>query len=149
MTPAPLLDRTDLATAAARSGLDTVVSLYPGVAGVATRNVPSTSAIFATHFPRFPVLPGVLILDDLARLAALVLAAGGPPERWRLVGVTRARFRRYVRPGDVVELNVEVQPGDGDRHSHPVLRGAVRVGDVTVTTVGALTMQDMTAGGAA
>ena len=144
----PLLDQTratDLAAAATASGLDTVVSLRPGVAAVATRNVPATSAIFATHFPRFPVVPGVLIIDDLARLAALVLAGDGGLNRWRLAGVTRVRFRHFVRPGDVAELRVEVRSG-GDE---PILRGDVRVGGSPVTTVGSLVMRDTAAGAAA
>lgn len=45
----PLLDRTDLVRAAELAGLDTVLALEPGARGKATRNVPSTSAIFATH----------------------------------------------------------------------------------------------------
>lgn len=136
----PLLDQmpaADLAAAAAAVGLDTVVSLRPGAAAVATRNVPATWAILATHFPRFPVVPGVLILDDLARLAALVLAADGGPDRWRPAGVTRVRFRHFVRPGDVAELSVEVRSG-GDE---PVLRGDVRVDGSPVTTVGSLVMR--------
>ncbi|WP_051426480.1 3-hydroxyacyl-ACP dehydratase FabZ family protein [Jiangella gansuensis] len=141
----PLLDRTDLVRAAELAGLDTVLALEPGARGKATRNVPSTSAIFATHFPRFPVLPGVLILDDLARLAALVVDGAGSPERWSLAGATRIRYRRYVRPGDVAELSVEVVPGASD----PVLRGTVRVDGAVVTTVGALTLRETATGGAA
>lgn len=141
----PLLDRTGLDRAAELAGLDTVVALDPGVRGEATRNVPSTSAIFATHFPRFPVLPGVLILDDLARLAALVLAGTGGPERWTLAAATRVRYRRYVRPGDVAALSVEVLPAAGEA----TLKATVRVDGALVTSVGALTLRDTTAGGTA
>ncbi|TDC33693.1 hydroxymyristoyl-ACP dehydratase [Kribbella albertanoniae] len=135
----------DLAVAATASGLDTVVSLRPGVAAVATKNFPATTAIFATHFPRFPVVPGVLLLDDLARLAALVLAGDGGPDRWRLAAVTRIRFRHFVRPGDVAELSVEVR-SDGDGST---LRGEVRVDGKPVTTVGSLVMRDTTSGAVA
>lgn len=141
----PLLDRTGLDRAAELSGLDTVVALDPGVRGEATRNVPSTSAIFATHFPRFPVLPGVLLLDDLARLAALVLAGTGTPQRWTLAAATRVRYRHYVRPGDVATLSVEVLPAAAE----PAFKGSVRVDGALVTSVGALTLRDTTAGGPA
>lgn len=94
------------------TSLDRVIALDVGSAGRARRNVPNTLAVLDSHFPRFPVLPGVLILDSLAELGALV--AGGPPEDWRLAGAARIQFRRYVQPGDQLELSVEVTGRDGD-----------------------------------
>ncbi|PSL02361.1 3-hydroxyacyl-[acyl-carrier-protein] dehydratase [Haloactinopolyspora alba] len=120
--------------------LDAVRSLTPGVGGTAVRNVTSTAAIFATHFPRFPVLPGVLVIDDLTRLAALVLAGDGPAERWVPAAVARVRFRHYVRPGDVVELTVQARNDDPSR-----FQGSAVVDGTTVTTVGDLTMTRTTA----
>jgi 3-hydroxyacyl-[acyl-carrier-protein] dehydratase len=84
--------------------LDRVLEVEPGRRARALRNVPNTLTLLDSHFPRFPVLPGVLILDSLAELGAL--AAGGGD--WRPAGVERAQFRRYVRPGDQMELSVEV-----------------------------------------
>jgi 3-hydroxymyristoyl/3-hydroxydecanoyl-(acyl carrier protein) dehydratase len=59
--------------------LDEIVELGDGRAR-AFRNVTNTLAIFETHFPRFPVLPGVLVLGSIGRLAGELLAAeqGGP-----------------------------------------------------------------------
>ena len=94
------------------TSLDRVIALEPGSAGRARRNVPNTLAVLDSHFPRFPVLPGVLILDSLAELGALV--AGGTPGSWRLAGAARVRFRRYVQPGDQLEVEVEVTGRDGD-----------------------------------
>src|SRR4029077_13156409 len=67
------------------STLDRIVSVEPGESGtaMAIRNVPNTLAIFNTHFPRFPVLPGVLMLGSLGALAAELLGAD-TDERWRL-----------------------------------------------------------------
>src|SRR4051812_26610910 len=104
--------------------LDRIVDIDPGVRGSALRNVPNTLAVFDSHFPRFPVLPGVLIIDSLAELAAITLG-GGP---WRLQSVERVRFRHFVRPGDQLRLLVEVT-GDG------ATRGTVRVGEKTVVSV--------------
>ncbi|NED99168.1 hydroxymyristoyl-ACP dehydratase [Phytoactinopolyspora halotolerans] len=124
-------------------GLDRLLELEPGHAARAIRNVPSTLPLLATHFPRFPVLPGVLILDDLAAVAALVLAAEtGPDRRWELAGAARARYRHFVRPGDSAELAVTRQertngaPADGTAR----FSGTVRVEGRTVTTVAELTM---------
>lgn len=82
---------------------DRVVRLDPGHEVVAVRHVPNTLAIFDSHFPRFPVLPGVVLLASVAGLAELVL--GG---RWRLTEVSRLRFRHFVGPGDRVEITVRV-----------------------------------------
>jgi len=90
------------------STLDRIVSLEPGQRAVALRNVPNTLAIFDSHFPRFPVLPGVLILGSLGALACQLLEqeTGG---QWRFAGADRVGFRHFVRPGDQLELTVELK----------------------------------------
>jgi 3-hydroxyacyl-[acyl-carrier-protein] dehydratase len=99
--------------------LDRVLEVEPGRSARALRNVPNTLTLLDSHFPRFPVLPGVLILDSLAELGGL--AAGG---EHRLAGVERVQFRRFVQPGDQMELSVEVvERGGGE----VVLSGQVRV----------------------
>jgi 3-hydroxyacyl-[acyl-carrier-protein] dehydratase len=106
----------------ARPVLDRVLEVEPGARARGLRNVPSTLQVFESHFPRFPVLPGVLVLDTLAELARLALP--GPADGWRLAGVERVQFRRYVSPGDQLELTVEVRrAGDGTA----TLRGDARV----------------------
>jgi 3-hydroxyacyl-[acyl-carrier-protein] dehydratase len=89
------------------STLDKIVSIEPGESASAIRNVPNTLAIFDSHFPRFPVLPGVLILGSLGALAAELLEAEtGKP--WRLAGADRVAFRHFVGPGDQLELSVKL-----------------------------------------
>jgi 3-hydroxyacyl-[acyl-carrier-protein] dehydratase len=89
------------------STLDKIVSIEPGESARAIRNVPNTLAIFDSHFPRFPVLPGVLILGSLGALAAELLEAEtGKP--WRLAGADRVAFRHFVGPGDQLELSVKL-----------------------------------------
>ncbi len=89
------------------STLDRIVSIEPGESARAIRNVPNTLAIFDSHFPRFPVLPGVLILGSLGALAAELLEAEtGKP--WRLAGADRVAFRHFVGPGDQLELAVKL-----------------------------------------
>jgi 3-hydroxyacyl-[acyl-carrier-protein] dehydratase len=91
--------------------LDRIVSVEPGGAGTAIRNIPNTLAIFDSHFPRFPVLPGVLILGSMGELAAHVLEqeTGG---RWRLAGAGQVGFRHFVQPGDQMEISVQVKSCD-------------------------------------
>ncbi len=65
---------------------------------------------FAGHFPDFPVMPGVLIVEALAQTASVMVAATIPDvTAGKLVfftNVEKARFRQPVRPGDVVKLHV-------------------------------------------
>jgi 3-hydroxyacyl-[acyl-carrier-protein] dehydratase len=102
--------------------LDRVLELEPGTRARGLRNIPNTLDVFDSHFPRFPVLPGVLVLDTLAELAQLALP--GPPEGWRLAGVRGVQFRRYVGPGDQLDLSVHVQQVDAQSAT---LRGDARV----------------------
>src|ERR1700733_755496 len=88
--------------------LDRIVSVEPGKSATAIRNVPNTLAIFDTHFPRFPVLPGVLILGSMGELGAELLASE-QPGRWRLASAERVAFRHFVGPGDQLELTVELK----------------------------------------
>ena len=75
--------------------------------GRGQRVVPATLNIFLTHFPRFPVLPGVLLVHDLVELATQVLEARDS-RRWTLAEAHRIRFRDFVRTGDIVDLVVDV-----------------------------------------
>ena len=95
----------------------------------ATRNVPNTLAIFDSHFPRFHVLPGVLILGSLGTLCAELLEQRtGKP--WRLAGADRVGFRHFVQPGDVMVLTVKLKDlGDGEA----TLTGEVSVDGKVVT----------------
>ena len=52
--------------------LDKLVEHEPGRRAVGVRHVPNTLDVFDTHFPRFPVLPGVLIIDDLTDTTRIV-----------------------------------------------------------------------------
>jgi 3-hydroxyacyl-[acyl-carrier-protein] dehydratase len=65
---------------------------------------------FAGHFPDFPVMPGVLIVEALAQTASVMVAATIPDvTAGKLVFFTtveKARFRQPVRPGDVIKLHV-------------------------------------------
>jgi 3-hydroxyacyl-[acyl-carrier-protein] dehydratase len=93
--------------------LDRVVSVTEDEAE-AIRNVPNTLAIFDSHFPRFHVLPGVLILGSLGTLCAELLEQR-TGRRWQLVGADRVGFRHFVSPGDQMVLTVKLKDlGDDD-----------------------------------
>ena len=77
----------------------------------AIRNVPNTLAIFDSHFPRFHVLPGVLILGSLGTLCGELLEQR-TGRRWRLAGTDRVAFRHFVQPGDQMVLTVKLKDLD-------------------------------------
>ena len=110
--------------------LDRIVSLDPGKGARAVRNVPNTLAIFDSHFPRFPVLPGVLILGSLGQLAAALLREQTGRE-WRLAGAEQVRYRHFVQPGDQMELSVELKSLSD---AEAVFGATVRVDGKPVTT---------------
>ena len=109
--------------------LDRIVSVEPGVSATAIRNVPNTLAIFDSHFPRFHVLPGVLILGSLGELAAHLLAEETGND-WRLAGASQVGFRHFVQPGDQLELTVQLKERTDDS---AILSGDVKVDGKLVT----------------
>ncbi len=111
------------------STLDRIVGMEPGERATALRNVPNTLAIFDSHFPRFPVLPGVLILGSLGELATELLERE-TGRRWRLAGAERVGFRRFVQPGDQMELSVELKDRGDDE---AILSGEAKVEGKLVT----------------
>jgi 3-hydroxyacyl-[acyl-carrier-protein] dehydratase len=118
------------------TGFDRLVDLEPGASARALRNVPNTLAIFDSHFPRFPVLPGVLILGTLGSLAARLLEEDtGRP--WRLAAAGQVGFRHFVQPGDQMEVSVTLKERtDGAA----LLSGEVRVDGKVVTRARELRM---------
>jgi 3-hydroxyacyl-[acyl-carrier-protein] dehydratase len=113
--------------------LDRVVRVGEGEAE-AIRNVPNTLAIFDSHFPRFHVLPGVLMLGSLGTLCAELLEQE-TGRRWRLAGADRVAFRHFVQPGDQLELPVDLKQRSDDS---ALLSGQVTVDGKVVTRARAL-----------
>ena len=99
------------------SGLvDAIVDFQPGRRATAIKNVTVNEDYFQGHFPEVPLMPGVLIVESLAQVAAVVLMYDGEDvrnARAYLRGVNDAKFRRQVVPGDQVTLDVEVRASRG------------------------------------
>lgn len=90
--------------------LDRVVKLVPGKSAVAEKYLTGDEDIFRGHFPEYPVFPGVLQIEALAQAGA-VAALAAPENKGRLVlfaGMEKVRFRRQVKPGDTLRLEVEL-----------------------------------------
>ena len=101
--------------------VDEVMELVPGERVVARRTV--TDGDCAGHFPGNPIMPGVKMVEALAQCGAMAVLSQ-PENRGRLAlfaGIDGVRFKRIVRPGDVLDLVCEVESVRG-----PVGRGKVR-----------------------
>lgn len=102
--------------------IDRVVELEAGQRVVAIKNVSLNEPFLQGHFPDYPVMPGVLIVEALAQAGAvLVLSdprfAGQIPFFAR---IDNCRFRQQVRPGDTLRLQMEVtsfRPPVGKGHA--------------------------------
>jgi 3-hydroxyacyl-[acyl-carrier-protein] dehydratase len=90
--------------------VDRIEELEPGVRAVGIKNVSQNEPFFQGHFPDYPVMPGVLIIEALAQVGAVGVMAGGE-HREKLAlfaGIDGVRFRRQVLPGDVLRMEVEI-----------------------------------------
>ncbi|HXE30637.1 MAG TPA: 3-hydroxyacyl-ACP dehydratase FabZ family protein [Terriglobales bacterium] len=116
--------------------LDRIVEMKPGAYAVGHKCAAMTEDYFADHFPGFPVVPGVLIVEAMAQLAGRlitysVLAETGDKVLPVLLGIQNARFRRFVRPGDTMVIRAELTAMvDGAGRC----KGAVKVNDTLVAT---------------
>lgn len=91
--------------------LDRVLELEPGGRVVAEKLVSANEPQFMGHFPANPIFPGVLIVEALAQAGAVV-ALSLPEHAGKLVlfaGIDNCRFKRVVRPGDVLRLEVSLE----------------------------------------
>ena len=82
--------------------VDRVLEITPRVSIKALKNVTMNEPFFQGHFPDFPVMPGVLIIEALAQTAALLTFSETKAENavYYFAGIDGARFKKPVLPGD-------------------------------------------------
>ena len=82
--------------------VDRVLAITPRVSITALKNVTMNEPFFQGHFPDFPVMPGVLIIEALAQTAALLTFSEAKAENaiYYFAGIDGARFKKPVLPGD-------------------------------------------------
>ena len=90
--------------------VDRIVDLIPDVSCTGIKNVTINEGVFQGHFPRHPVMPGVMIIESMAQTAGvLVVETLGPDAKGKLVyfmTIDNAKFRRPVVPGDQMFVHV-------------------------------------------
>jgi 3-hydroxyacyl-[acyl-carrier-protein] dehydratase len=78
---------------------------------VGIKNVTANEPHFQGHFPGFPVMPGVLIIEAMAQVAGILVGTVAPHTRGRimfLASVEEAKFRRPVVPGDTLRIEMKL-----------------------------------------
>lgn len=91
--------------------VDRIHSMDRDESCVGIKNVTINEPFFQGHFPGFPVMPGVLIIEGLAQTAGALcvhsLGEGYKPQLVYFMGIDRAKFRKPVLPGDQLEFHVK------------------------------------------
>ena len=91
--------------------VDRIVDMKADESAVGIKNVTVNEPFFQGHFPNFPVMPGVLIIEGLAQTAGALcvnyLDATYKPQLVYFMGIDRAKFRKPVLPGDQLHYHVK------------------------------------------
>lgn len=90
--------------------VDKVLEVEEGKRVTAIKNVTINEPFFQGHFPDYPVMPGVLIVEAMAQVGAIAIL-GKEENKGKigfLAGIDKCRFKRQVKPGDQLKLEVEI-----------------------------------------
>ena len=90
--------------------VDKIIEIEPGKRVVGIKNVTANEPFFQGHFPDYPVMPGVLIVEALAQVSAfLVMSEPANQDKIGvLAGIDQMRFKKQVFPGDALTLRAEL-----------------------------------------
>ncbi|MFT4037406.1 MAG: 3-hydroxyacyl-ACP dehydratase FabZ [Thermomicrobiales bacterium] len=91
--------------------VDRVIEVEPPHRAVGIKQVSINEPFFQGHFPTYPVMPGVLIVEAMAQVGGVaVLTSDDYRDKLALfAGIDNVRFKRQVKPGDTLRIEVEVQ----------------------------------------
>ncbi|MEA3321211.1 MAG: 3-hydroxyacyl-ACP dehydratase FabZ [Bacillota bacterium] len=110
--------------------VDRIIELEEGQRAIGIKNVTTNEEFFNGHFPEFPVMPGVLVVEALAQVGAVAMLKK-EENKGRLAfftGIDNCRFKKQVVPGDQLRLEVEMTR----------VRGSIGKGKGTATVDGQL-----------
>lgn len=112
--------------------VDRILEYTPGVSAIGLKNVTFNEPHFNGHFPGWPVMPGVLIVEAMAQTSAcLVVKTLGEEAKGKIVyfmSIEEAKFRKPVTPGDALHIHVEVVQ---NRRNVWKFKGEAKVNGVT------------------
>lgn len=89
--------------------VDRIVDITPKVKAVGLKNVTANEQFFQGHFPGYPIMPGVLIVEAMAQVAGiLAFQSGAQGNSVYFMSIEKAKFRKPVVPGDQLRFEVNV-----------------------------------------
>jgi len=90
--------------------VDRIIEIVPATKAVGIKNVTMNEEFFKGHFPDQPIMPGVLIIEALAQVAAILAfkTGGDAGKAVYFMSIERAKFRKPVVPGDQLRLDVSI-----------------------------------------
>lgn len=90
--------------------IDRIIDVEPGKSATARKCVTTNEPFFQGHFPVKQVMPGVLIIEALAQTGAvsILMEEENKGKIALFAGINKARFKRQIVPGDVMELSCEI-----------------------------------------
>ncbi|HVL24417.1 MAG TPA: 3-hydroxyacyl-ACP dehydratase FabZ [Thermomicrobiales bacterium] len=90
--------------------VDRIIELVPGERAVGLKNVTNNEPFFQGHFPSYPVMPGVLIVEAVAQVGAVAMLSQDAHQGMTALfaGIDKVRFKRQVKPGDTLRMEVEL-----------------------------------------
>jgi 3-hydroxyacyl-[acyl-carrier-protein] dehydratase len=98
--------------------IDKIIDIDRDQSGVGIKNVTINEPFFQGHFPKYPVMPGVLIIEALAQTAGAICVHNSGttdiPHIVYFMGIDNAKFRKPVLPGDTLHLHVQQMRNRGN-----------------------------------
>ncbi len=90
--------------------VDKITELAPGEVAKGIKATTASEYFYQGHFPDYPVMPGVLIIEALAQVGAVIMLSMDEFKGKKVLfgGIKNARFKQQVLPGDVLELECEI-----------------------------------------
>lgn len=113
--------------------VDKILELETGKRAVGIKNVTANEDFFVGHFPGYPVMPGVLIVEALAQVGAVAILSD-EKNKGKIAffaGIDGVRFKKQVRPGDTLHLEVELTK----------VKGPIGMGQAKATVDGEIVAQ--------
>lgn len=90
--------------------VDRILELEAGKKAIGIKNVSANEPFFQGHFPQYPIMPGVLIIEAMAQVGCVAMMSldENKGKLGVFAGIDKARFKKEVRPGDTLKMEVEM-----------------------------------------
>lgn len=88
--------------------VDRVIEQVPDKSIKTLKNITVNEPQFAGHFSFYPIMPGVLIIEAMAQSAGILFCENSNDKKMLFMGIDNAKFRKEVRPGDQMIMDIEV-----------------------------------------